>query len=186
MSGSNYFSYFPKVQYTSPIDGSENTVVNIFKRIKVRDLSTVVKSSIYYKYTIKDGERPEDIAQSYYGDTQYYWIILYANDIINVYAQWPKNHIEFENYIVSKYGSVDVAANEKNIHHKEDHFGNWLVTPTYTYYDTENDREVIALSRIVTVYDYENELNEKKRSINIIKNDYLRQIIGEMNNIFEV
>lgn len=178
MSGTNYFSYFPQKIY------GEKAITDIFKRTKVRSMGTVIKSSIYYKYTIQDGERPEDIADRYYGDTQYYWIVLYANDIINIYSQWPRSNRDFENYIVSKYGSVEAASIESNIHHYEDGFGNWISTPEYTYYDDASGEERISQSKAVTVYDYEYQINEDKREINIIKKDYLQQIIGEMNIIF--
>ena len=101
MSGTNYFSYFPNVEYTDN-SGSTKIVTDIFKRVKMRTLSTIIKTAIFYKYTIQDGERVEDIANRYYGDTQYYWLILYANDIINIYTQWPRSNSEFNNYIISK------------------------------------------------------------------------------------
>lgn len=182
MSGTNYFSYFPQTTYQST--SGDKIVTNIFKRTKIRSLSAVIKSAIFYKYTIQDGERPEDIAERYYGDTQYYWVVLYANDIINIYSQWPRSYRDFENYIISKYGSIESVSNISNIHHYEDGDGNWITTPTYTYYDDSMGEEIIGNSSLVTVYDYEYKLNENKREINIIKKEYLKQIIGEMNNIF--
>lgn len=176
MSGTNYFSYFPQVEYFFPNSGSKVTR-NIFKRVKVRDLNVIIKSSIFYKYTIKDGERPEEIANRYYGDTQYYWLILYANDIINVYSQWPRSHKDFENYIIGKYESIEKASdttNEANIHHYEDDDGNWI---------NKEDWDGV-LSKRKSIFDHEYQLNEDKREINVIKREYLQQIIREMNNLF--
>lgn len=166
MSGTNYFSYFPKINYT---DGIYNkTAVNIFKRAKVVQFSSVIQSTIFYEYVIKDGERVEDIANRYYGDTQYYWIILYVNNIINVYSQWPKSNRQFEDYIISTYGSVEEASS--TLHHYEDSNGNWI------------SYQVDAIEK--TVYDYEYDENEKKREIFIVRKEYIPQLVREMNNIF--
>lgn len=167
MPGSNYFSYFPTITYDS-IDGSKKTATDIFKRAKMTQLSANVKANLFYKYTIQDGDRPEHLAYKYYGDTQYYWVILYANNIINIYAQWPLTYHEFEKYIIDKYGSFEEA--NSVIHHYEDTDGNWV-----DYNPSTNP---------ITNYDYEYKLNEDKREINIIKKDYLIQIITEMNKIF--
>lgn len=173
MAGTNYFSYFPKIDYYYP-GGFKKVSTDVFKRVKFRDINRTIKASVFYKYTIRDGERPEDIAERYYGDTQYYWIILYANDIINPYAQWPRSYREFENYITSKYGSVESVSNEDNVHHYEDEDGNWI---------TESNWDG-TLSRRISVYDYEYNLNEEKREINIVKVEYLKKIINEMNELF--
>lgn len=174
MPGTNYFGYFPSTDYTIPSSGTK-TVVDVFKRAKMRDINSTIQTSVFYKYTIQDGERPEHIAERYYGDTQYYWLILYANNIINVYAQWPRSYREFENYIISKYGSVEIASDVDNVHHYEDSDGNWI---------KESDWDG-TLSRRISVYDYEYQLNEDKREINIVRVEYLKQIINEMNKIFK-
>lgn len=186
MPGSNYFSYFPTVENTFTETGTK-IATNLFKRVKIRNFTTVVKSAMYYKYTIKDGERPEHIAHNYYGDTQYYWLILYANDIINVYAQWPRSNRDFEAYLIDRYGSIDEISNETDdiaLHHYEDDKGNWISSPTYIY-DDGSGPEQIRVSNRITIYDHELALNDAKREINIIKKEYLMQIIGEMNNLFK-
>lgn len=180
MPGTNYFSFFPSISYTCSC-GQEKVVVDIFKRAKISDMSTTIKTSVFYKYVIRDGEKPEHIAERYYGDTQYYWIILYANSIINIYAQWPKSTVEFEKYIISKYGSIEDASNrttEDAIHHYEDIEGNWIDRDTWLSTVPEQQYRI-------SKYDYEYKLNEDKREINIIRVEYLRQIVGEMNTIFK-
>lgn len=185
MSGTNYFSYFPQVEHTLPT--GTKVVTDIFKRVKLRSLSMVVKSSIFYKYTIRENESPEDLANRYYGDTQYYWLILYANEIINVYAQWPRNNRDFENYIVAKYGSVESVAavidtenfDELKVHHYEDEKGNWISKEMWLL-----STDPYKLTRVITTYEWEYRLNEDKREINVIKKNYVQQIISEMNRLF--
>ena len=69
MPGTNFFSYLPKLQYN--YQNYNKIVTNILRRVAMRDLSSIINSTIYYKYVIREGERPEDIAHRYYGDTIY-------------------------------------------------------------------------------------------------------------------
>jgi len=68
-------------------------------------------------YTIKDGETPEILAEQAYNDPELYWIITYANGIIDPQYDWPLDTRSFDKFIVGKYGSL---ANAKTtIHHYE-------------------------------------------------------------------
>lgn len=174
MSGTNYFSYFPQMDYVN--DGNTKTVVNIFKRAKMASLSSTIRTTIFYEYTIRDGERVEDIAHRYYGDTQYYWVILYTNNIANVYSQWPKSNQQLIDYLVSIYGSIEDST---ATHHYEDSNGNWI---SYDAWVINGRNEECVKS----IYDYEYEENEKKREIFIVRKEYLHQIIREMNNLFNI
>lgn len=175
MAGTNYFSYFPSMRYDN------KDVIDIFKRARMVNMGDNLKGYVFYKYTIQEGEKPEHIAERYYGDTRYYWIILYANDILNVTAQWPRSYRDFENYIIGKYGSIEAAAIRSNdiaIHHYEDEDGNWITKDEWT---VQGAQEIFRK----TNYDYEYDLNENKKEINIPKVEYLKQIINEMNKIFK-
>jgi hypothetical protein len=93
---SNYFDQFPIINY----DGYE-----------IRDLSRrnrLISSSLsnpylFLPYTISDQDRPEDIAYYYYGSTDYTWLVLLANKIIDPYYDWPLNEDDFHKYIIKKY-----------------------------------------------------------------------------------
>lgn len=66
-----------------------------------------------------------------------------------------------------------------------DHYGNLSETQEVNTYNMENGRtviEVISRDRI-TNYDYENALNESRRTIKIIKPEYYRQIITEFDKM---
>ena len=113
-----FFDKFPRIAYDINKSGYTNfeTITNIFFRIGVvRDALSDATS--YYVYDIQDDDTPEIVAENVYGDAGAYWIILYANDIVDPQYDWPLNHHAFYNYIVDKYGSV---ANAKTtIHHYE-------------------------------------------------------------------
>lgn len=91
-----YFENFPIVEY----DGQ-----------KIRDISrrnTFIKNVTtnpfaFQPYTVHEGERPEDIAQFYYGSTDYTWVVYLSNNIVDPYHEWPKATEDFNNYLIDKY-----------------------------------------------------------------------------------
>ena len=106
-----YFNTLPKV---ASIDYSGNQIVltNLLVRVEVIP-SLFNNPLLFYTYDIQDGDTPEIIAQKYYGDPYRYWIILFANNIIDPQAQWPKSTNLFNAYIVDKY--INATANSLNI-----------------------------------------------------------------------
>jgi hypothetical protein len=91
-----YFQSFPKVDY----DGVE--IRDITRRNQfIKNVST--NPLVYLPYTVKEGERAEDIADWYYGSTDYTWLVYLANNIIDPYNQWPMSIEEFNNYMIEKY-----------------------------------------------------------------------------------
>lgn len=160
-------NYFKNFNYT--IDNNV-IVTNLLNRAALKNIDVITKTKIYLPYLIKDGERPENIAEAYYGSTTYFWIIMFANNIRNLYEDWPRTQEVFDNYIIKKYGGLSYAT--QNIDHYEDESGNWVM-------GTE------PLCTGITIYDYETQLNEKKRVINLIRVEYKGQLIKEFQNIFK-
>lgn len=93
---SKYFENFPTVEYEG------QTVTDITRR---NSFTKVVSTNplLYLPYTVEEGERPEDIAQFYYGSTDYTWLVYLSNNIIDPYHEWPKSQAEFNDYIIAKY-----------------------------------------------------------------------------------
>lgn len=91
-----YFENFPIVEY----DGQK--VRDITRRsIFVKGVST--NPLAYLPYTVAEGERPEDIANWYYGSVDYVWLVYMSNNIIDPYHQWPKATEDFNQYLIDKY-----------------------------------------------------------------------------------
>ena len=91
-----YFENFPKVTY----EGKE--IRDITRRNQfIKNVST--NPLVYLPYTVKEGEKPEDIAEWYYGSTDYTWLVLMSNNIMDPYHQWPKSTQEFNDYLIEKY-----------------------------------------------------------------------------------
>jgi hypothetical protein len=104
-----YFSKFPVLQY--PVRDGEvfryALTRNILRRVALNeDLKS--GEGVFLQYDVKDGERPEHIAQRVYGDAAFHWIILLTNDIIDPYHGWYKSSFAMEEYIQKKYGGSSV------------------------------------------------------------------------------
>lgn len=91
-----YFENFPLIDYNN------HKVQNLMVRIKLLE-GTKDSSTIYYPYTIRDGERAENLAFDYYNSTDYVWIIYLVNNIIDPYYDWPLTSNQFDDYIAKKY-----------------------------------------------------------------------------------
>lgn len=167
MSATNYFKFFNKVIY----DG--RVVTDLSNRFKIKNNKVLLKSKVYQPYIIKEGETPESIAEAYYGSTTFFWIILLANDIFNIYEDWPKPINIFNDYMVEKYGDLEFTQTE--IHHFEDDTGAWI---------SEEDWDGTE-SKKISYYDYENNLNQKRKEIFLIDKIYLKQIMKEFKSIFK-
>lgn len=129
----SYFRELPNLKYASVFNErtgiDEYTLVkNIFRRPKVReDIKNIVTALTYYQ--IKDTERPDQIAEKYYGDSQLDWIILLTNNITNYNEQWPLDNNSLYKYLLDKYGSEEALY---DTHHYEtieykDEFGRLLI-----------------------------------------------------------
>lgn len=93
-----YFESFPTINYNG------YNVTDITRRNR---FTQEVRSNpyAYMPYTVKEGERPEDIANWYYGSVDYVWLVYYANNIIDPYHQWYLDEYNFNKYLSQKYES---------------------------------------------------------------------------------
>lgn len=99
----NYFKYFPKINYKFEENGKfTKQIVNLTVVPKIVE-NLKDKDGIFVDYTIKDGERPEHIAQRVYGREDLHWIILLSNQIVNPYFDWPLSNFQLNNYIEDQY-----------------------------------------------------------------------------------
>jgi hypothetical protein len=164
-------------------------VKNLFRRAKIRD--DFFKNAVTFtKYKIIGEERPEQIAEKLYGSSTYDWVVLISNNIINLRTEWPLSDAEFSEYLDRKYTQAELVAP----HHYEttaviDSKGK-LVVPagkivdsnfSITYYDqvsvTKNPVKMIS------VYEYEIQQNDKKRNIYVLRSRYLQTAIDDMKRI---
>lgn len=195
MSTPKYFSYLPDVQYALSANkaGQINyaAMKDFFRMAVVRD-DVFKQDTLYTKYTVQNGERPDQISYEIYGDEQYYWIILQVNEITDYYNQWALSDKELDQYISKKYGTNGAS----EIHHYEtvdtyDSEGN-LVLPgglqvpedfSYTYPSEIGGTVYLSSTPLyVTNAKYEKAINDAKSEIFILQKKYLYDYVREFKN----
>lgn len=135
MANLAYFSFFNKTKYSFDDDNLINkTVVNILHRSSfLRELSQNIDA--YYDYVMKETDKPEIVADNYYGSPNNVWVILLFNRIMDPYYSFPLNRNELETYIVKKYNYNSINQAYSAIHHYE------LVTTITEYINTVKNYE---------------------------------------------
>ena len=189
----SYFRELPNVQYQSFLSDKQSSqdyllVKNIFRRAKIRDdLQNVV--TLFNKYTIVDGARPELVAEEIYGSVEYDWVVIISAGITNIRNQWPLSNQELYKYAESKY-ELDLDS----VHHYEttevkDSNGR-LILPKGKIVDSNftipNPNSSLSnLNPVVSVsnLEYEFRENSKKSSIYLLRPGYLNQFINDMRKI---
>ena len=188
---SNYFSSIPNVQYD--IYGTEpnnyGTVTNIMKRARFKTTS-IENISDYYPYSILEGERPDIVSFKKYGTVAYTYLILLLNDIVDPIFDWPLHSRQFENYIIEKYGSISSAQTTNKYYYQivrpevartgtSERIPEVKIIVDSTTYDTLDP----SVRSEQTIYDWEVEINDEKRVINLINPDFIQDIEYEIKQI---
>ena len=193
-----YFEELPDISYVSLLPKTGNSeerinVKNIFKRAKLRsDIDQAITGFSYYQ--IPENTRPDVIAQDIYGDPELDWVILVTNNIINVRNEWPLSNNDLYDYMLEKYGSVE-KLNEINhwetIEIRDDYTRILLksgleVDKEFTFtYSISNTTYTVNPTAAVTNEDYEVRKNESKRTIKLLKPQYLSTFVKDMRNIMK-
>ena len=192
-----YFQELPNILHPSLLPSRnkvESTIVvkNLFKRSKLRtDLDQAITAFNYYN--IKDGMRPDMVAQELYDNPELDWVVLTSNNITNIRNEWPLSHNDLQEYMLEKYGS---DANIAKVHHFEtreilDEFSR-VVMPaglevdelfTFKYKNSTNSIVNVNPVSAITNYQYEVKLNDQKRRIRILKSEFLSAFISEHREI---
>ena len=103
-----YFRELPNVAVSSRLiekRSSQEYVIakNIFRRIKILN-SISDNVSLYNKYQIYEGERPDTVAKELYDNSELDYVVILSAGITNIRDQWPlSNHFLYE-YALEKYG----------------------------------------------------------------------------------
>jgi len=197
-----YFRELPNVEYQSflsDVKSSDQYLIakNLFRRVKLRDdLQNVF--TIFDKYQIPDGARPELVAEEIYGSIQYDWVVLVSAGITRIRDQWPLSDKQVYDYAEDVYGD-----RINSVHHYETteirDSQNRLILPAgkvvdadfkISYYDNGKlyTNESTLGANIINIgnpvigisnYEYEVLKNNEKRGIYVLKPIYLQQVIND-------
>ena len=193
-----YFRELPDVEYQSFLSDAISSqdylkVKNLFRRNKVRDdLQNVF--TLFNKYEIVEGARPDTVAEEFYGKADLDWVVLMTAGIINVRDEWPLSNYQLYKYAENKY-SVENLSDINYYETKEvkDSSGRLIlpagkdVNEDFTLNYSDNGIKVsvsgISVRRGVSNWEYETIKNNKKSSIFLLKQGYLQQFLNDMREI---
>ena len=195
----SYFRQVPEFEYVNRSSDGKNigdfTVVkNLFKRVKIRQ--DILENLAYFtKYQIQGDDRPDNVAFKVYGDETFDWLVLLSNNIMNVQSEWTLTQSAFNDFLVKKYGSIEIS---NNIHHYETRelkndtgeivVPKGLIVPKnfkIEYYDKKRGEYISRVNEIdaISNYTYEVRKEEEKRNIYLIKQEYVELILDVIQNI---
>lgn len=197
---SNYFSQLPNFEYISRINERKSNsdylpVKNLFRRGVIRE-DIFSDFMTFTKYKIEGNDRPDAVAYKIYGDEDFDWIILAANNIINVRDEWPLSQNDFHNYLIEKYGDETYLDNIKHYETEEikDSKGKIFIpkgkivdsTFKFTFLDSGTNR-LVEVSPIqgISYRTYEERLQDDKRNINLLESKYINMILDDIETVLE-
>ena len=200
---SNYFRRLPNLDYPSLLKNRESNTdfvetKNLFRRAKVREdlFSNFMQ---FDKYKIIGDERPDNVAEKVYGSSDLDWVVLMSNNIIDINNEWPLTQFQLNSFLRNKYTPQELVS----IHHYETlelrDSKNQLILPAGIVVDENFNLEYLSGGQIkstnslvdgrpvkaVTFFDYENDLNDKKRNINVLKQEFLGIFIKDFERIMK-
>ena len=97
-----YFTNFPRINYANTVALDISRRVNILRSVQSNPYA-------FQPYDQKGGERPDRIADLYYGDGSREWLVYLSNQTIDPYMEVYQTDEDFEQFIITKYGSSDRA-----------------------------------------------------------------------------
>ena len=189
----SYFRELPDIEYQSPFadsNSSQNYVraKNLFRRVKLRDDLTNV-FTLFNKYQIPEGARPDIVAEEVYGRSDYDWVVLMTAGIVNVRDEWPLSNRDLYRYAENIYGTQLNAVHQYETTEVKDSNGR-LILPAGKVVDSnftipKPDDYTATLNPVIGIsnYEYETAKNEEKRSVYLLRSDYLQQYLNDMRTI---
>ena len=189
-----YFRELPNLLYPSYLSDKNSSlnyieVKNLFRRVKLRDdLQNVL--TLFNKYEIPEGSRPELVAEELYGDAQLDWVVLLTGGIINVRDDWPLSDRDLYNYSLNKYGYDGLNATRFYETTQVKDSSGRLILPkgkvvdgNFTIPNPNNPLTTLNPVTGISNYEYEVRKNDEKRSIYLLKPIYLQQFLNDMRQI---
>ena len=200
---SQYFRKLPNLNYPSLLKTRESNTdfiqtKNLFRRVKVRE-DLFANFMQFDKYKVVGDERPDNVAQKVYDNDDLDWIVLISNNIVDLNNEWPLTQSQLNEFLNDKYTPQELVS----IHHYETlelrDSRNQLILPAGIVVDEDFNLEYLSGGQVkstnslvdgrpvkaVTFYDYENSQNDKKRNINVLKQEFLGLFIKDFERIMK-
>ena len=196
----SFFSNVPDFNYVNRSDdgisdGDYTKVKNFFKKAKLRE-DIIGNVAFFEKFTVQGDDRPDNVANEIYGNPFLDWVVLLANNIVNIQSEWPMSQTDFNTYVTEKYENEDTLYN--GIHHYEANevktTNDVIIIPSGTrvsvgqsvsYFDNGSQEQVTVtnIALPVTNFMHEQKINDDKRNIFLLKPRFLNLVFDDMEDI---
>ena len=195
---SSYFSEVPDFEYVSRLPDAKISdyirVKNLFRRGFLRE-DIFQDLTFFTKYQVRGDDRPDNVAFEIYKDSTLDWLVLTANNIVNIQDEWPIPNSVFDDLMTERYGTYENLIG--GIHHYEtievkDARDVVIVnkglqvesTYSVTFFDERaGDMKTVTPTIPITNYQYEQKLNEEKRNIYLLKPKYLQVVRDDLEDL---
>ena len=203
-----YFRELPTLRYPSFLSDKTSSLdyvdaKNLFRRVKLReDLQSII--TLFDKYEIPDGFRPDNVAEDLYGSDTLDYVVIVCAGIVNIRDEWPLSNQDLYEYSENKYGVsglTDIKYYETKL--VKDSSGKVILPKgkrvdanfKLSYYDggiiytndlTKLGTNVASIPNPINAisnYEYETIRNEDKRNIFVLKNGFLQQFLDDFKEI---
>jgi hypothetical protein len=204
-----YFNTFPLV-IASDYKNNAIVLTNLMSRVEI--IPSLLKNPLlFYSYDLKESDRPDILAHKYYDDSNKYWMVLYANEIMDPLYDWPLTSQQFNDYLTDKYSEAAGGDNLVFTYTTStvQEYRKTITTYDSTSLETTIKTVVIDLTTYnaittgsttqtfssgasvtrtisksaVSIYDYELELNEAKQNIKLINSAYSNQLEKDLKTL---
>ena len=188
-----YFRELPNLRYPSFLSEKISSldfveVKNVFRRVKLRD-DLQNNFTVFERYEIPMGFRPDVVAEELYGSDQLDWVVLTVAGILNVRNEWPLSDRDIYDYSLDKYGESLNSVKFFETTEVKDTNGR-MILPKGKVVDSnftipKPGEPTATLNPVVGIsnYEYETRLNDEKRSIFVLREEYLQQFLNDMREL---
>ena len=166
-----YFKHFPKIEFLN------QKIVNLAIGVK---LTTLIQDDAFAltNYTVEHNETPDHVAYNYYDSSDYTWVVLLSNKILDPYFEWPLDTYDFDEYIKKKYGSI-AAAQATTIHCEHNTKNLTLSADSLAVSSGASASDYTAID----AYNYWTKINDNRRFIKLLNAEYLPLITNELKTL---
>jgi len=202
-----YFKQLPTLRYPSFLSDKNSSLdyidaKNLFRRVKLReDLQNIL--TLFDKYEIPEGFRPENVAEELYGNQKLDWVVIISSGIVNIRNEWPLSNNDLYEYSLLKYGNDLNATHHFETVEVKDSRGRVVLESgrrvnqdfKLFYQDggevktndlTKLGTNVVAIEdpiASISNYLYETFENENKRNIYVLKRGFLQQFLDDFKDV---
>ena len=188
-----YFRELPNLLYPSFLPEKVSSldfieVKNIFRRVKMRD-DLQNNFTLFQKYQIPEGARPDTVSEELFGSANFDWIVLTVAGIINVRNEWPLSNQDLFKYVENKYGNSINSTRFFETTEVKDSSGRLILSKgkivDSNFTIPKPGEPTATLNPVVGIsnFEYETRINEDKRGIFILREQYLQDFLDDMREI---